>query len=155
MSSTIVNPVTPQAASLPATKSVAAAGAIAGSAERASRSGIWVGIFAISMSFAAFTSALFVREGTTDWTHFALPSVLYLNTLILLVSSGTLEMARRKLTVAPRIESSKARPAVGWLLLTLALGMAFCVGQYMAWQELRHQGIYLATNPNSSFFYVL
>ena len=25
----------------------------------------------------------------------------------------------------------------------------------MAWQQLRGQGLYLATNPNSSFFYVL
>jgi hypothetical protein len=37
-------------------------------ADRASRSGIWIGIFAITMSFAAFTSALFVRQGTNDWT---------------------------------------------------------------------------------------
>ncbi len=42
-----------------------------------------------------------------------------------------------------------------WLLFTLVLGIAFCVGQYMAWQQLRAQGLYLATNPNSSFFYVL
>ena len=42
-----------------------------------------------------------------------------------------------------------------WLVATLALGVAFCAGQYLAWQNLRAQGIYLATNPNSSFFYVL
>ena len=38
-----------------------------------SSSGIWVGVFAITMSFAAFTSALFVREGTADWSHLSLP----------------------------------------------------------------------------------
>ena len=37
----------------------------------------------------------------------------------------------------------------------MLLGMAFCFGQYRAWLDLRAQGIYLATNPNSSFFYVL
>ena len=28
-------------------------------------------------------------------------------------------------------------------------------GQYVAWLQLRAQGLFLATNPNSSFFYVL
>ena len=32
----------------------------------ASRSGIWVGIFAIIMSFAALTSALLVRQGSGE-----------------------------------------------------------------------------------------
>jgi len=122
-------------------------------AERASRSGIWVGLFAITMSFAAFSSALFVREGTPDWGHLALPSILYLNTLVLLLSSGTLELSRRSL--AHRAANGSGGAGIVWLACTLALGIAFCCGQYMVWQNLRAQGIYLATNPNSSFFYVL
>jgi cytochrome c oxidase subunit 3 len=63
----------------------------------ASRTGIWVGLAAITMTFAAFTSAMVVRQGSsTDWRHFALPSVLYLNTAILLTSSVTLELARQR-----------------------------------------------------------
>jgi cytochrome c oxidase subunit III len=119
-------------------------------AERSSASGIWIGVFAITMSFAAFTSALFVREGTTDWSHLVLPSILYVNTLVLLASSGTLELARRGL-----LAGAGTRAASGLVLLTLLLGLAFCAGQYRAWLDLRSQGIYLATNPNSSFFYVL
>jgi cytochrome c oxidase subunit III len=124
-------------------------------ADRASRSGIWVGIFAITMSFAAFSSALFVREGTTDWGHLALPAVLILNTFILLASSATLELSRRFLPAGRLIEPGNSTKSSTWLLLTLLLGVAFCVGQYFAWRQLRAQGIYLATNPNSSFFYVL
>jgi cytochrome c oxidase subunit III len=115
-----------------------------------SSSGIWVGVFAISMSFAAFSSALFVRQGTPDWTHLVLPPILYVNTLLLLASSGTLEMARTALG-----EAEGTRKASGWVLITLLLGLAFCAGQYQAWQELRAAGVYLATNPNSSFFYLL
>jgi cytochrome c oxidase subunit III len=118
--------------------------------ERYSSSGIWVGVFAITMSFAAFTSALFVREGTADWDHLVLPSIVYLNTVLLLASSGTLEMARHRLA-----EAEGTRKASGWVLLTLFLGMVFCAGQYRAWLDLRAQGIYLASNPNSSFFYLL
>ena len=124
-------------------------------ADRASRSGIWVAIFAITMSFAAFTSALFVREGTTDWSHLALPSVLYLNTFVLLASSASLELSRRSLAAGRLIEPGSARKSSTWLSLTLLLGIAFCLGQYLAWLQLRAQGVYLATNPNSSFFYVL
>src|ERR1700739_3523075 len=60
--------------------------------------GIWVVLAAITMSFAALTSALVVRKGgATDWRHFNLPAVLYLNTLVLLASSVTLEVSRRRL----------------------------------------------------------
>src|SRR5438045_2732254 len=59
--------------------------------------GIWVAVCGISMSFAALTSALVVRKGgAPDWRHFALPSILYLNTLVLLASSVTLELGRRR-----------------------------------------------------------
>ena len=55
----------------------------------ASRTGIWVGMAAITMTFVAFTSAMIVRQGSSlDWRHFALPWVLYLDTAILLASSA-------------------------------------------------------------------
>jgi cytochrome c oxidase subunit III len=153
MSSTIVSPVSSQTSALPPPKRAAAPDALRypGRA-RGSSSGIWVGVFAITMSFAAFTSALFVREGTADWSHLALPRVLYLNTLVLLASSLTLEGARKTLEVAPERTTRKAS---AWVMVTLLLGLAFCAGQFHAWQELRAEGIYLATNPNSSFFYLL
>jgi cytochrome c oxidase subunit 3 len=39
-------------------------------------------------------------------------------------------------------------------MLTTGLGIAFLVGQVVAWKQLATQGIYLATNPASSFFYI-
>jgi cytochrome c oxidase subunit III len=125
------------------------------SADRASRSGIWLGLFTITMSFAAFTSALFVREGTSDWSHIVLPPILYFNTFLLLCSSATIEISRRYMVGGSQIDARQSRKGTVWLLFTLVLGIAFCVGQYLAWQQLRAQGLYLATNPNSSFFYVL
>jgi len=112
-----------------------------------------VGVFAITMSFAAFTSALFVREGTSDWSHLALPGVLYLNTIVLLASSATLEHARRMMATVRAGQGT--RKASAWVIITLLLGLGFCAGQVLAWEELQSQGIYLATNPNSSFFYLL
>ncbi|HXX15663.1 MAG TPA: cytochrome c oxidase subunit 3 [Candidatus Eremiobacteraceae bacterium] len=156
MSSTIAPPVSPQTDVLPPAKRGAAHAAfVYGGRERASSSGIWVGVFAITMSFAAFTSALFVREGTADWSHLTLPSVLYWNTAVLLISSITLENARRALAARSLANAESTNKGSAWVLITLLLGLAFCAGQFRAWQELRAEGIYLATNPNSSFFYLL
>ncbi len=119
-----------------------------------SPSGIWVGIFAITMGFAAFTSALFVRQGSGDWVHVAVPPLLYVNTGILLISSLTLEMSRRAFANAHEMKGSALRNSLLWLGITLAFGLAFVVGQYLVWKELAAQGLYLATSSNSSFLYV-
>jgi len=121
----------------------------------ASRTGIWVALAAITMSFVAFTSAMIVREGaSTDWQHFTLPSVLYLNTLILLASSATLELARKRVASFVHGAQSDRSPSLLWLWATLGLGLLFVAGQFVAWEQLRAQGVYLATNPSSSFFYL-
>jgi cytochrome c oxidase subunit 3 len=120
------------------------------------RTGIWVGLAAIAMSFAAFTSALYVREGAaTDWHHLPIPPILWFNTLALIGSSVTLEIARRRTAAYMRGKESNRSVPISWLGATLALGLIFVVGQYLAWLNLRSAGLFLATNPNSSFFYVL
>jgi cytochrome c oxidase subunit 3 len=128
--------------------------------------GIWVVIASIAMTFAAFTSAIIVRQGgATDWHHLTLPRILYLNTLVLFASSFALEKARRQVgafmvaqkTLGPNTDASKTqteKPTL-WLYISLALGLLFVAGQYLAWLQLRAQGLFLNTNPNSSFFYVL
>jgi cytochrome c oxidase subunit 3 len=109
------------------------------------RTGVWVGIGAIAMSFAAYTSAMIVRKGSApEWQHVRLPSILYFNTILLLASSVTLEAARRRFGSA----------LIHRLYLTLALGLAFLGGQLLAWRDLARQGLYLSTNPSSAFFYV-
>jgi len=121
-----------------------------------SSTGIWVVLFAITMMFAAFTSALIVRKGSSlDWRTFTLPSILYFNTLLLLASSVTLEVSRRRVATFMGGVKSQAESPARWLYITLSLGLLFVAGQYVAWSQLSAQGLYLATNPSSSFFYVL
>lgn len=121
-----------------------------------SSTAIWVVLFAISMMFAAFTSALVVRKGSSlDWRTFKLPSILFFNTVVLLASSVTLEVSRRHIAAfMGKVREHVEHPS-RWLYITLFLGLLFVAGQYVAWSELRAQGLYLATNPSSSFFYVL
>jgi cytochrome c oxidase subunit III len=121
-----------------------------------SSTAIWVVLFAITMMFAAFTSALIVRKGSSlDWQGFPLPSVLYFNTLLLIASSITLEVARPRIaSFMGGLRTQNESPA-RWLYITLFLGLLFVAGQYVAWSQLRAEGLYLATNPSSSFFYLL
>ncbi|HXW92395.1 MAG TPA: cytochrome c oxidase subunit 3 [Terriglobales bacterium] len=118
--------------------------------------GIWVALAAISMSFLALTSALVVRKGGSfDWRHFNLPIILYWNTAVLVASSVSLEVARRQVATFMGGQRQKVQNPSRWLYVTLFLGFLFVAGQYVAWRQLRAQGLYLATNPSSSFFYVL
>src|ERR1700723_1503306 len=133
-----------------------------GSHAEKSETGVWVAVAAISMFFAAFTSSMIVRQGVSpDWLHFQLPRVMYLSTLVLLASSATLELARRRFAaaaVATDATSAAGKSLVSngmdWMYVTGALGLLFVLGQLLAWHNLRAQGLYLATNPSSSFFYV-
>ena len=118
--------------------------------------GIWVVVYAITMTFAALTSALIVRKGASlDWQSFTLPSILYLNTALLLGSSVTLEIARRRVATFMGGVAIPGESPARWLYITLGLGLLFVTGQYVAWSRLRAEGLYLATNPSSSFFYLL
>ena len=111
--------------------------------------GVWVFVAGVSMTFAALTSALVVRKGgAVEWRHFTLPYILYLNTLVLLASSLTLEISRRRVAAfMGGVKATTSNPA-RWLYATLSLGLLFLAGQYLAWRELSAQGLYLATNPS-------
>ena len=116
---------------------------------RAYITGITLAVAGIMMFFMALTSSYIVRKGTgTDWQAFGMPRILWANTAILLLSSLTLEMARRQLA---RGMMSAFRNL--WTLTT-GLGLLFVVGQFVAWHQLRAAGVYLSTNPSASFFYV-
>ena len=111
--------------------------------------GIALGIVSILMFFMALASAFLVRRGTSgDWIPVHLPAVLWLNTLALIASSFTLERARRSLS---RLDVSGFRKL--WALTT-GLGALFLIGQLVAWRQLVTQGVFMASNPASSFFYI-
>lgn len=111
--------------------------------------GIAVGIVSILMFFMALASAFLVRKGSSeDWVAVRIPWLLWVNTAVLLASSGTIELARKRLAVQDlsgfkRYWNSSA-----------VLGVLFLVGQALAWRQLVSQGVYLASNPASSFFYI-
>lgn len=115
------------------------------------RIGMWVALASIAMMFTSLSSAYIVRSGSpaNDWVPLALPRVLFASTAIILVSSVTLEIARRSLKRSLHDAYAK------YVLVTALLGVGFLASQVMAWRQLAAQGIYLASHPHSSFFYLL
>ena len=142
---------------------------------RRARLGLFVGLVGIVMVFVSFTSAYVVRQGLpsldprtdtliSDWFVLPLPRLLFVNTLVLLVSSGTMELARRQIARQAAVTRTAfnnfgAAPDrawnASWLALTVVLGLSFLAGQWTAWRELAARGFYVSTNPSSSFFYLL
>lgn len=119
------------------------------------RIGMWVALASILMLFIALTSAYIVRGvpalggGEPDWVPIEMPSVLWINTAVLLLSSVSIELARRALK---RNEYSSFKR---WISLTTLFGVAFLGGQVLAWRQLAAQGVFINSHPHSSFFYLL
>lgn len=129
----------------------------------------------VCMIFVSLTSAYVVRkglptfEGTSnsyvhDWGEVDLPwRLLGINTALLLISSITMELARRNAARQAALAPVKSIPGISlgrekgipWLGVTVILGLAFLVGQWMAWGRLHDGGFYVNTNPSSSFAFLL
>ena len=141
---------------------------------RRARLGLGVGVLGIVMVFVSFTSAYIVRQGLPtldprtntlvhDWFPLPLPALLFFNTGLLLISSVTMELARRQ--VARFSTATGAAPipnvfagregTILWLALTAVLGLSFLKGQWTVWREMEASGFYVASSPSSSFLYLL
>ena len=145
--------------------------------ERLRRYRMLVGFLLASvlMIFVSFTTAYVVRkagvvwdaarnEYTSNWVPTILPvGLLLVNTCILLLSSGTLEVARRRaeedvvlapIADIPGIQVARNR-SLPWLWTTIAMGLAFLAGQYTAWETLRRGYHNPEPNISLSFFFIL
>jgi len=142
---------------------------------RRARLGLICAIATVSMVFVSLTSAYVVRRGLPtfddssrtylrDWGSVQLPWLLLaINTALLLISSLTMERARRSITRSVALAPVRSIPGVSvgdersfpWLGVTVVLGFGFLIGQWIAWSELKGRGFFVNTNPNSSFVYLL
>jgi cytochrome c oxidase subunit 3 len=113
------------------------------------RIGMWIAVASILMLFMALTSAYVFRAAVNGWEKLQTPRWLWVSTAVIVASSVAFEFARR------RVHRDDRGGYRRWLGVAAALGLAFLASQLLAWRELVAQGVYLATNPHSSFFYVL
>jgi len=110
---------------------------------------VTLGIVSILMFFLALTVAYLARRTSgSSWVPLHLPPVLWANTSLLLASSWSMQSARRHLA-----RSNLPRFRHLWQFTTV-LGCLFLVGQVVAWRQLVAQGVYVASNAASGFFYI-
>lgn len=111
---------------------------------------LWLFIATVIMLFGAWTSAYIVKRGDIGWAEIVLPEYFWVNTLILLASSGTMFWAVR---VARKNNFETLKLAI---TLTTLLGLGFMLGQYLAFDEMVGLREFFAGGPVShSFVYVL
>lgn len=110
---------------------------------------LWLFIVSIVMLFASMTSAYIVRQGEGDWLEFELPTLFWINTGVLLLSSATMHWAY---VSARKDNLDTLKIAVA---LTTVLGGSFLVGQLLGWDDLVNMGVYFVGNPSGSFLYIL
>ncbi len=118
-------------------------------AMNAKKFAMWLFLVSVGMLFAAFSSAYIVRQAEGNWVDFALPSIFYYTTVIIVLSSVTIQWAY---FAAKKDEAEKVKILVA---ITTVLGIAFLVGQIMGWKQLTENSIYLVGNPSGSFVYIL
>lgn len=135
------------------------------------RLGLFFGLSAVFMFFVAIVSVFFVSKGSghfdanarfiNEWLPVALPPILWLNTLVLLLSSLTIEIARRHMFREMHVMDEWlgfgkpiSKRAMPWVGATIVLGNVFLIGQWMAWRQLASERIHLQTSPSSHSFYL-
>ncbi len=113
------------------------------------RLGLWLFLISVAMLFSGLASAFVVHRLGPAWEAMAFPGILWMNTLVLLLSGVTLELGR-----ASAKNGNELKYKV-FLAATLVLGVWFLVGQVVAWSQLVESGVYSSGNIHGSFFYVL
>lgn len=110
---------------------------------------LYVGIVSLIMAFAGFSSAYVVRQSAGNWLEFRLPSMFFVSTGVIAMSSFCLWMCSRA------FNQQKETAYKSFMFATFLLGCVFLVTQYLGWMEMYASGIDLKGNPSGSFVYVM
>jgi cytochrome c oxidase subunit 3 len=112
--------------------------------DRAKKMMLWFGIISLIMSFAGWTSAFVVSSSREDWLKdFTLPNAFIISTVVILISSITLVLAKRAL------KNNNRQQTTIWLVLTFVLGIIFIINQFIGFNQIIDSG-YNFTGPTSN-----
>ena len=129
----------------------------------------------ISVLFVTFTVVFVLRHASMvldrrtgmyvhEWMRVTLPvRLLLVNTFVLLLSSLSIEMARRSVRREMALAPLRGIPGIAldfgtgipWIGITVTLGLMFLGGQWMAWEILRAHGFHVDSGGSSPFVYLL
>lgn len=125
---------------------------------------LWIAMGSIAMMFAGLTSGYMVRKAQDNWRYYNLPTIFWISTGVILLSSLTIFLATRAFK-----ERAMQRYRL-LMLLTIVLGAGFCALQYYGFvqlyntpQQVRINGqvlnqfvpVKVNGNPSESFLFII
>ena len=113
---------------------------------------LWAGLGSIVMMFAGLTSAYIVKKSQASWLEFELPNVFVVSTVVILISSFTIQMAVKKQ------KEQQENQYRGFLAVTAILGLVFIILQIQGFKTLEGNSIALTgarSNSAASFLFVI
>jgi cytochrome c oxidase subunit 3 len=114
----------------------------------AGRTGLLMFLAVISSMFLLFMISYYTRSLFPDWEVISDPSILWVNTGVLVLASITFQLASN---AAKQKSDARMR---NYLLASAGLTVAFIVGQWLAWNQMLSAGFYAWENPAIAFFYL-
>lgn len=114
----------------------------------ARKTGLYLFLAVVTSMFLLFSVSHQMRMTYGDWVKVAEPGILWLNTLMLILASISLQMASNS------AKAGKLRAMQLLLLGAFLITSGFIVGQYEAWQEMLAAGLYAQGNASYAFFYM-
>ena len=113
---------------------------------------LWGGLGSIVMMFAGLTSAYIVKKSQANWLDFDLPNIFMVSTVVILLSSFTIQMAVKK------VKEQNLQQYRGFLAVTAILGVLFIILQIQGFMQLEANSIALTgarSNSAASFLFVI
>ncbi len=111
---------------------------------------LWVGFASMTMLFAGLTSALVVKKGDAqNWVSFRLPDEFLYSTIIIIISSLTIQFALNNYKLKKWIITRWS------ILATIVLSAMFIYLQLKGWDTLKAIGMPIDGNPSGSFVYAI
>lgn len=116
--------------------------------------GLWVFLAVVSSLFGLFASAYMMRLHDAhgelqQWTPLAEPSILWINTLVLVLASGAMQIARN------RVDRDDFGGVRVYFSVAGVLTLLFLAGQVLAWRQVAAAGDYGRGNPAFAFFILI
>lgn len=136
------------------------------------RLGLFFGLTAVFMFFVAIVSVFFVAQGSghfnatdryiNEWLPTAIPPILWINSAVLVLSSLTIEIARRHMFREWDVMDEwlglgkpTSRSAMPWVAGTIVLGGFFVAGQLVAWQQLGTERVHYYSSQSAHSFFLI
>jgi cytochrome c oxidase subunit 3 len=114
------------------------------------RIGLWLFMAVVTSLFSLFLSAYSMRmHQSIGWCHLTIPSILWVNTLMLIAASVAMQLASSAVGRGQRQFAKVALIGAG------VLSIGFLAGQMLAWQAVGPSLYFIQGSPAIAFFYVL